>query len=101
MPSLAIGNTNYTTDCESELEYQGLCFVGSHATINVSLKSIDRFKHRIRETIGRSPGISMEQRLVELARYVQGSMGYFKIASQLRLFASFVECLRRRIRCWY
>jgi RNA-directed DNA polymerase len=37
-----------------ELEYLGFCFVGGRATINVTKKSIDRFKHRIREITGRS-----------------------------------------------
>jgi RNA-directed DNA polymerase len=84
-----------------ELEYLGFCFVGSRATINVSEKSIHRFKHRIREITGRSRGISMEHRLRELARYVRGWMGYFALASQLKLFASLEQWIRRRIRCCY
>jgi RNA-directed DNA polymerase len=84
-----------------ELEYLGFCFVGSRATINVSKKSIDRFKHRIREITGRSRGISMERRLGELARFVRGWMGYYAIASQLKLFASLEQWIRRRIRCCY
>ena len=84
-----------------ELEYLGFCFVGSRATINVSAKSIHRFKHRIREITGRSRGISMEHRLRELARYVRGWMGYFALASQLKLFASLEQWIRRRIRCCY
>ena len=59
-----------------ELEYLGFTFVGSRATINVSDKSIDRFKHRVREITGRSRGISMEHRLGELQRFVRGWMGY-------------------------
>lgn len=84
-----------------ELEYLGFRFVGSRATINVSQKSIDRFKHKIREITGRSRGISMEQRLGELKRYVRGWMGYYGLASQLKLFASLEQWIRRRIRCCY
>lgn len=84
-----------------ELEYLGFRFVGSRATINVTSKSIDRFKHRIREITGRSRGISRERRLGELARFVRGWMGYFAIASQLKLFASLEQWIRRRIRCCY
>ena len=62
--------------------------VDSRATINVSQKSIHRFKHRIREITGRSRGISMDHRLRELAHYVRGWMGYFALASQLKLFVS-------------
>jgi len=84
-----------------ELEYLGFRFVGSRATINVSAKSIDRFKLRIREITGRSRGISMDQRLGELKRYVRGWMGYYGLASQLKLFASLEQWIRRRIRCCY
>ncbi len=41
---------------------------------------------------GRSRGISMEQRLGELKRYVRGWMGYYGLASQLKLFASLEQC---------
>ncbi len=85
----------------SEVEYLGFVFRGSRATINVSDKSIDRFKHRIREITGRSRGISMDRRLGELRRFVRGWMGYFGLASQLRLFASLEQWIRRRIRCCY
>ena len=76
----------------SELEYLGFSFVGSRATINVSSKSIERFKHRIREITGRSRGISMERRVGELQRFVRGWMGYYGIAGQLKLFARLEQC---------
>ncbi len=84
-----------------ELEYLGFCFVGARATINVSTKSIERFKHRVREITGRSRGISMDQRLGELQRLVRGWMGYFALAAQLKLFARLEQWIRRRIRCCY
>ena len=34
----------------------------------------------------------MEQRLGELKRYVRGWMGYYGLASQLKLFASLEQC---------
>ena len=85
----------------SELEYLGFSFVGSRATINVSSKSIERFKHRIREITGRRGGISMERRVRELQRFVRGWMGYYGIASQLKRFARLEQWIRRRIRCCY
>ncbi|WP_240491312.1 group II intron reverse transcriptase/maturase [Pirellula sp. SH-Sr6A] len=84
-----------------QLEYLGFIFTGLRATINVSAQSIHKFKHRIREITGRSRGISMAHRLKELARYVRGWMGYFALASQLKLFASLEQWIRRRIRCCY
>ncbi|MGB6042011.1 MAG: group II intron reverse transcriptase/maturase [Pirellulales bacterium] len=84
-----------------EFEFLGFAFPKSRATINVSTKSIQRFKHRIREITGRSRGISMEHRLSLLRSYVRGWMGYYGLASQLKLFDRLDRWLRRRIRMGY
>jgi RNA-directed DNA polymerase len=84
-----------------EFEFLGFAFPKSRATINVSPKSIQRFKHRIREITGRSRGISMEHRLSLLRSYVRGWMGYYGLASQLKLFDRLDRWLRRRIRMCY
>jgi RNA-directed DNA polymerase len=89
----------------TEFEYLSFSFPTSRATINVSAKSIRKFKLRIRELTGRSRGISMERRWTELRRYVRGWMGYFGLAAQLKLFDKLDQCrisstakLGRRIR---
>jgi RNA-directed DNA polymerase len=84
-----------------EFEYLGFTFVKSRSTINVSPKAIRKFKHRIREITGRSRGISMERRLSELRSYVRGWMGYFGVASQLKLFDRLDQWIRRRVRMCY
>jgi RNA-directed DNA polymerase len=84
-----------------EFEYLGFAFVKSRATINVAAKSVRKFKQRIREITGRSRGISMERRLRELRNYVRGWMGYFGLASQLKLFDRLDQWIRRRIRMCY
>ena len=67
----------------------------------VAAKSLQEFKHRIRELTGRSRGISMERRLSELRNDVRGWMGYFALASQLKLFDKLDQWIRRRIRMCY
>jgi len=80
------------------VEFLGFVFRGTRATINVAEKNVQRFKQRIRELTGRSRGISMDRRLADLRRYLQGWAGYFALAAQLKLFDQFDQWIRRRLR---
>jgi RNA-directed DNA polymerase len=83
------------------VEFLGFVFRGVRGTIQVSSKSLKRFKHQMREITGRSRGVSMEERLSRLRSYVLGWMGYYGIASQLKLFDKLDQWMRRRIRMCY
>lgn len=83
------------------VEFLGFVFRGKRATINVSAKSVHRFKRRIRELTGRSRGISMARRMSELRSTIRGWTGYFALASQLKRFDRFDQWIRRRIRACY
>ncbi len=98
---LVVNQAKSRVVASKEFEFLGFAFRKSRATINVSAKSIQRFKHRIREITGRSRGISMDHRLSLLRSYVRGWMGYYGLAAQLKLFDRLDQWLRRRIRMCY
>jgi RNA-directed DNA polymerase len=83
------------------LEFLGFVFRGARATINVTEKNAQRFKHRLRELTGRSRGISISDRMLALRRYLQGWSGYFALAAQLKLFDRFDQWIRRRLRACF
>lgn len=47
-------------------------------------KKLADFKHRIRELTGRSWGVGMDYRLLQLRQYVRGWLGYFGISEYYR-----------------
>ena len=81
-----------------EFEFLGFRVDGRYLRIRMSDKSLQRFKHRIRELTGRSWGVSMERRLSELRSYLRGWAGYFSLAMELKLFDKLDQWIRRRIR---
>lgn len=83
----------------SQLEFLGFAFRGSR--IRCSEKAWHALKHRLRELTGRNWGVSMQYRLVKLAQYMRGWMGYFGIAEGFRICRDLDVWIRRRIRCCY
>ena len=83
------------------VEFLGFVFRGKRATINVSAKSLTRFKRRVREITGRSRGISMTARLKELRQYLRGWIDYFILEQRKSLTRELDKWIRRRVRACY
>lgn len=64
-------------------------------------KAARRFEERIREVTARSKGISMSQRLKELARYCTGWFHYFKTGLRYAEVLRWDQWIRRRVRLCY
>jgi len=58
-------------------------------------------RHRVRRMTGRSWGVSMEYRLLKLAQYLRGWMGYFGLSDYYRPIPELDHWLRRRVRMCY
>ena len=63
------------------------------------LKSIQKFKRKLKQLTKRSWNISLEERIIRLNQVIRGWTNYFKIADMKGNMAKISEHLRRRIRC--
>lgn len=66
--------------------------------LRVHPKSIRKLQDKIRETTGRSNGMGIEERKIQLVRKVRGWVNYFKLADMTQLMQRLDEWLRSRIR---
>jgi RNA-directed DNA polymerase len=64
----------------------------------IAPKALERFKVRVRELTRRTLGISLQQMLVPLARYLLGWRNYFRFCQTPRVLHNLEAWLRRRLR---
>ena len=83
----------------TECEFLGFTFKGKR--IRWTSKSEHRFKKEVRRLTKRSWGISMKKRMVLLAEYIRGWMGYYRLSEYYRPVPLLDHWIRRRIRCCF
>ena len=64
-------------------------------------KAFHQFKHQIRLLTGRSWGVSMKNRILELNQYLSGWINYFGIAQGYQKCIDLDGWIRRRLRMCY
>jgi len=96
---LVVNQTKSKVASTNEITFLGFTFKG--ASIRWSDKAFARFKQRVKELTGRSWGVSMEYRLIKLAEYLRGWMGYFGQSEYYRPIPEIDHWLRRRMRMCY
>jgi RNA-directed DNA polymerase len=67
----------------------------------VAPKALSRFKDRVRELTQRMRGVSVDQLIGTLKRYLTGWRGYFGFCETPRVLQKLDEWIRRRIRCFF
>ncbi|WP_180730874.1 group II intron reverse transcriptase/maturase [Paraburkholderia sp. PGU19] len=67
----------------------------------IAPKALTRFKERIRELTQRTRGISVDQMIGTLKRYLTGWRGYFGFCETPSVLKRLDEWIRRRIRCFF
>ncbi|MDR6388170.1 group II intron reverse transcriptase/maturase [Paraburkholderia phenoliruptrix] len=67
----------------------------------IAPKALARFKERIRELTQRTRGVSVDQMIGTLKRYLTGWRGYFGFCETPRVLQKLDEWIRRRLRCFF
>ncbi|WP_435529874.1 group II intron reverse transcriptase/maturase [Paraburkholderia caribensis] len=67
----------------------------------IAPKALARFKDRIRELTQRTRGVSVDQMIGTLKRYLTGWRGYFGYCETPGVLRKLDEWIRRRIRCFF
>jgi len=84
-----------------ERKFLGFSFTsGETVRRRIAPKAIERFKERIRELTRRTRGISIEQMIGELRRYMIGWRGYFGFCETPSILRDLDMWTRRRLRCF-
>ena len=85
-----------------ERKFLGFSFTsGKEPKRKIAPKAIQRFKERVRGITLRSRGVSMEQMIQELARFVVGWRGYFAFCETPWVLRDLDSWTRRRVRCGF
>ncbi len=66
----------------------------------IAAKALDRFKTRVRELTCRTRGVSVDQLVEPLARYLIGWRGYFGFCQTPRVLCNLDARIRRRLRMY-
>mgnify|MGYP001445106067 FL=1 len=84
----------------SRVKYLGYGFYicKGEGRLRIHPKSLRKLKDKIREVTGRSNGMGIEARRIQLNQVVRGWMNYFKLADAKKLIQSLDEWIRSRIR---
>ncbi len=98
---LVVNHQKSQTCSTDGVEFLGFIFHGYGGKIRVSPKKVKKFKDRIREITRRNRGVSMQTRLVELRRYLQGWVGYFRLVPEKTFYDRLDQWIRRRVRACY
>lgn len=84
-----------------ERKFLGFSFTSGKAPKRrIAPKALDRFKAKVRELTRRTRGISLEQMVTNLSRYLQGWRGYFAYCETPSVLKELDSWVHRRLRAF-
>ncbi len=81
-------------------KFLGFTITNDGSERQIAAKALDRFKTRIRELTDRTRGVSVDQLIEPLARYLIGWRGYFGFCQTPRVLSILDAWIRRRLRMY-
>jgi len=98
---LKINHTKSAVAKPQERQFLGFSFTsGRQLKIKLSAKAEKRVRHRIKQITRRSRGVSLDQVIGELNRYLRGWLGYFRLIETPSTLRDLDGWIRRRLRCF-
>jgi RNA-directed DNA polymerase len=102
---LKVNEEKSAVDRPSNRKFLGFSFYQTRERTGIRIfpGSIKRLKDRIRHFTKAHNGISLEERLKSLNRYLRGWIGYYALADAISVLKKIAKWLRRRMRLivWY
>lgn len=94
---------SFVAHISEDVKYLGYAFYQKDGELRfrVHPKSVMSLKDKVRETLSRSNGWSLDARKAKLRSLVYGWVGYFRLADMKSLLQRIDEWTRRKIRCVY
>lgn len=100
--SLKVNVTKSKVARPNQIKYLGFGFFTTKTGIikpKPHLKSIQKFKRKLKQLTKRSWSISLKTRIIKLNQVIRGWINYFRIADMKWAMTNIGQHLRRRIRC--
>jgi RNA-directed DNA polymerase len=96
---LKVNETKSAVALARERKFLGYSF-RSDGELRAAPQSLEKFKKKIRELTSRNRGRSLEVIILELNRYLNGWINYFKLSASKSVFRELDSWIRRRLRCY-
>jgi RNA-directed DNA polymerase len=97
---LTVNETKSAVARPEERKFLGFSISNDGSERRIAPKALDTFKTRVRETTGRTRGLSLTQIIEELSPYLLGWRGYFGFCQTPRVLANLEAWTRRRLRSY-
>jgi len=100
---LKVNRKKSTTGSPKKLKFLGFSLYEMYGRIGIRIheKPLDRFKEKLKALTSRKRGGKIEQIIGEITRYINGWLGYYRIADIQKFLRNISAWLRRRMRQLY